>query len=449
MAGKVTLVGAGPGGLALMTVGGLKALEQAEVVVYDRLVDGEILARIPPAAERIDVGKRAGRHPVPQEEINRLLLERALAGRRVVRLKGGDSILFGRGGEELEALARNGVAFEVIPGVTSALAASRLRGHPGHAPRLLRVGAHHSRGTGAAAARLEINYGALRQLGGTMVFLMSVATFGEIAAGLIGARISIRKPRAPSSKTAHDPNSAASRPRSTASRRASRARASTRRRCSSSAMSARWAIALTGSGRLPLHGKRVLLPLRRVVEGESPRAPSAMGPQAAICPRAASLHAARLCAANHSRTAGPADSDMPSRSGPACGEAADNDMPRAASLHAARLCAANHSPHSGTADSDMPSRSGPACGETADGTMPSRSGPACGEAADNDMPSRGEAACGEALRGEPLPHSGTADSDMPSRSEPACGEALRGEPLPRSETAAPEMFANRASDDLC
>ena len=130
MSGKVTLVGAGPGGVGLMTVRGLRALEAAEVVVYDRLVDEEILARIPADAERIDVGKRATNHPVPQPEINRLLLQRALEGKNVVRLKGGDSFLFGRGGEELELLAENGVEFEVVPGITSALAAPSCAGIP-------------------------------------------------------------------------------------------------------------------------------------------------------------------------------------------------------------------------------------------------------------------------------------------------------------------------------
>ena len=186
MSGKVTLVGAGPGGVGLMTVRGLRALEAAEVVVYDRLVDEEILARIPADAERIDVGKRAANHPVPQPEINRLLLQRALEGKNVVRLKGGDSFLFGRGGEELELLAENEIEFEVVPGITSALAAPSCAGIPvTHRDYCASVHiiAGHRRGDGA----LSLDYDALRRAGGTLVFLMSVATFGEIAGGLMRA----------------------------------------------------------------------------------------------------------------------------------------------------------------------------------------------------------------------------------------------------------------------
>lgn len=130
MVGKVTLVGAGPGDPGLMTLKGREALAGAQVVVYDRLVSPAILALIPEGAERIDVGKHAGCHPVPQEEISHILLERGLAGKNVVRLKGGDPFLFGRGGEELELLARHGVAFEVVPGVTSAIAAPAYGGIP-------------------------------------------------------------------------------------------------------------------------------------------------------------------------------------------------------------------------------------------------------------------------------------------------------------------------------
>ena len=130
MMGSVTLVGAGPGDPGLLTVKGEQALLRAEVVVYDRLVSPELLQRIPPEAQRIDVGKESGCHPVPQARINEILLEQAQAGKRVVRLKGGDPFLFGRGGEELAGLAEAGVPFEVVPGVTSALAAPAYAGIP-------------------------------------------------------------------------------------------------------------------------------------------------------------------------------------------------------------------------------------------------------------------------------------------------------------------------------
>ena len=122
MMGSVTLVGAGPGDPGLLTRKGEQALRRAEVVVFDRLVSPEILQQIPPEAEKIDVGKASGCHPVPQARINEILLEQAQAGKRVVRLKGGDPFLFGRGGEELAGLAEAGVPFEVGAGVTSALA---------------------------------------------------------------------------------------------------------------------------------------------------------------------------------------------------------------------------------------------------------------------------------------------------------------------------------------
>lgn len=182
--GKVCLVGAGPGDPELMTVKGMKRLSQAEVVVYDRLVGPEILAMIPQSAEKIDVGKTAGSHPVPQHEISRILLEKAQEGKFVVRLKGGDSFVFGRGGEELELLAAHGIPFEVVPGITSAIAGPACAGipvtHRDHCASF-HVIAGHRRENG----KLDMDYEALVRMGGTLVFLMSVANVPGIARGLI------------------------------------------------------------------------------------------------------------------------------------------------------------------------------------------------------------------------------------------------------------------------
>lgn len=129
-AGKVYLVGAGPGDPGLITVRGLRFLESADVVVYDRLVDHRLLAMARPDAELIDVGKIPGDRSIKQEEINNLLVEKAKANKMVVRLKGGDPFVFGRGGEEAEKLANQGVSFEVVPGVTSAIAVPAYAGIP-------------------------------------------------------------------------------------------------------------------------------------------------------------------------------------------------------------------------------------------------------------------------------------------------------------------------------
>jgi len=118
---QISLVGAGPGPLELLTLRALQRLEAAEVVVYDRLVGSEILARIPRGAARFDVGKRCGEPSPTQEEINALLLALARTGKRVVRLKGGDPLVFGRGGEEALHLARHGIEAELVPGITAAL----------------------------------------------------------------------------------------------------------------------------------------------------------------------------------------------------------------------------------------------------------------------------------------------------------------------------------------
>lgn len=122
--GKVYLVGAGPGDPELLTLKAAKALRSADVVLHDELVSPEILRLIPSRAELVNVGKRAGKESTPQAEINRLLVQYALLGFQVVRLKGGDPFIFGRGGEELEALRQAGIEVEVVPGITAALGAA-------------------------------------------------------------------------------------------------------------------------------------------------------------------------------------------------------------------------------------------------------------------------------------------------------------------------------------
>lgn len=195
MIGNVILVGAGPGDPGLLTQKGLWALEQAQVVVYDRLVSSDILALIPPGAEKIDVGKESSHHLVPQEQINKILLDKAWEGKRVVRLKGGDPFLFGRGGEELELLEENGVPYQVVPGVTSALSVPAYAGIP-VTHRDFCSSVHIITGHARAGARLQINYEALCRAGGTLVFLMGVTALPQICQGLLDAGMSPGMPAA-------------------------------------------------------------------------------------------------------------------------------------------------------------------------------------------------------------------------------------------------------------
>jgi uroporphyrinogen III methyltransferase/synthase len=128
--GKVYLVGAGPGDPGLLTVKGLDCLRRADVVIYDRLIDESILHEARPEAEKIYVGKASSHHTLEQETINHLLIQKAREGKVVVRLKGGDPFVLGRGGEEAEALAENHIPFEVVPGVSSAVAVPAYAGIP-------------------------------------------------------------------------------------------------------------------------------------------------------------------------------------------------------------------------------------------------------------------------------------------------------------------------------
>ncbi len=185
--GTVYLVGAGPGDHKLLTLKAAELLQIAEVIVYDRLIGDGVLTFCNPQAEYIDVGKNSGNHPVPQSEINRILLDKALESKIVVRLKGGDPFVFGRGGEELELLAEHGIPFQVVPGVTSAIAAPAYAGipvtHRKHCSSLHII-------TGHTKTDSALEYTPLVQLGGTLVFMMSVAKIGEIARGLIASGMS-------------------------------------------------------------------------------------------------------------------------------------------------------------------------------------------------------------------------------------------------------------------
>ncbi len=183
----VYLVGAGPGDPGLITVRGLALLRRADVVVYDQLASPELLKEAPAGAELLYVGKKAGAHAVPQGGINELLVARARAGLTVVRLKGGDPFVFGRGGEEAEELAAAGIPFEVVPGVTSAVAVPAYAGIPVTHRRyttLVTFITGHEDPTKEAST---IPWAALGQNPGTLVFLMGVKNLGENCRRLIEA----------------------------------------------------------------------------------------------------------------------------------------------------------------------------------------------------------------------------------------------------------------------
>jgi uroporphyrin-III C-methyltransferase/precorrin-2 dehydrogenase/sirohydrochlorin ferrochelatase len=188
----VSLVGAGPGDPELLTVRALKRLEEADLVLYDALIDPQILDHAR-SARRVYVGKRAGRHAVSQDFINRLLVRAARRGQKVVRLKGGDPFVFGRGGEEALALASAGVPFEVVPGISSAIAAAGLAGipvtHRSIAAGFLVVSGHAEEAYGPVLRSLEPGTA-------TVVIMMGIANVAAIASLLIARGWSALTPAA-------------------------------------------------------------------------------------------------------------------------------------------------------------------------------------------------------------------------------------------------------------
>ncbi|MDO8842479.1 uroporphyrinogen-III C-methyltransferase, partial [Methanocalculus sp.] len=194
MSGVVYLVGSGPGGLGLLTYRAREVIDAAEVILYDQLPGEEILSTLPASAEKIDCGKYGGAHTLSQEEIERLMVDRAKQGRRVVRLKGGDPFVFGRGGEEMEVLREHNITVEVVPGITSAIAVPGCAGipvtHRSFASQVTFLTGHEDPKKEESA----IDWGWLAQSRGTIVILMGVKNLGQITASLIAHGMKSDKP---------------------------------------------------------------------------------------------------------------------------------------------------------------------------------------------------------------------------------------------------------------
>ncbi len=193
-AGKVFIVGAGPGADDLITLRGLHVLRQAEVLLYDALISTKLLDQAPSGAERIYVGKRCGHHSMKQEDISRLIIAKAQEGNTVVRLKGGDPLIFGRGGEEALACADAGVDFEIVPGVSAVLGAASFAGipltHRGISSSVAFVTAHGAR----CGESPDLSWISLANVVDTLAVFMGSAWLGVIAAALIESGLPGTKP---------------------------------------------------------------------------------------------------------------------------------------------------------------------------------------------------------------------------------------------------------------
>ena len=188
-------MGAGPGNPGLFTLKGRDVLSKADVVIYDALVGKSVLAMIPPSAKCINAGKRADKHLIPQHETNRIIYEEAARGQRVVRLKGGDPFVFGRGGEEAEYLKAKGIEYEVVPGVTSPVAVTAYNGIP-VTHRDFTSSVHFITAHKRAGKELDIDFESLVKMGGTCVFLMGLGSLETICRGLLEAGIDKDMPAA-------------------------------------------------------------------------------------------------------------------------------------------------------------------------------------------------------------------------------------------------------------